>query len=475
MNSRQKILQSCLMGFFLLMIVVSTSSVLADTGTYTIATQDVDLWVQTDGNVIIQYEITMQVRSGNIPWVTVGLPTSNYNVRSYGGDAAAVVPQNSGGWSGVYVSLKKTFYANEELSFTFQVLQKDFIYKYNDQQASLQFIPCWWDNAEIIHMNVTVHLPPEIHSVTTTSEPSSYLNSSVVWSWENIPPGGRKTTGMLMPLSVFTHVGPGPGVLDFLSGFGWVLWVVPVLIIVVVIVALVLRGVFRSSYEDPQMYAGGFRKLIKHINLDCPNDGTRLERRSFQGTTIDFCDICGGSYFDKGEVESLLESGVNENEFNTKQVVSFRDYSSPVGTCPRCDGVMETVTRTNEYKDYHIYVCKDCRGIWMNKNIYQAIKDKRVQQDEQQQKRLAEVGEKKADVKKAYYAPSWWWFYPYIFYPRQYHNGIAPKVPVSHSCACVSCACVSSCACACACAGGGAAGCAPKETMYPQISFFKRK
>jgi Zn-finger nucleic acid-binding protein len=339
----------------------------------------------------------------------------------------------------------------------------------------VQFIPCWWDNAIIEHMNVTIHLPPEIHSVTTTSQPTLFMNSSVLWSWENIPAGEKKTTGMLMPLSVFTQVGPGPGFFDFLSGYSWVLWIIPVLVITVIVVAVVLRGVFRSSYEDPQMYAGGFRKLIKHINLDCPNDGTRLLRRSFHGTTIDFCEICGGSFFDKGEVESLLESDVNEAEFNTNHVVSFRDYSSPVGSCPRCDGAMETVTRTSEYKDYHIYVCKDCRGIWMNKNIYQAIKEKRVQQDEQQQKRLVDAGETKSERKKAYYAPSWWWFYPYIFYPRQYQKDLAPKVPVSHSCACVSCACVSSCACACACAGGGAAGCAPKETMYPQISFLKKR
>jgi Zn-finger nucleic acid-binding protein len=239
-----------------------------------------------------------------------------------------------------------------------------------------------------------------------------------------------------------------------------------------VVLAVVLRGGFRSAYEDPQLYTGGFRKLIKHINLDCPNDGTRLERRSFGGTTIDFCDTCGGTYFDKGEVEALLEARVSEQEFNTKHVPSFRDYSSPVGTCPRCDGAMETVTRSSEHKDYRIYVCKDCRGIWMNKNIYQAIKDKRVEQDTTQQEKLRLAGDTKTAQKKAYYEPSWWWFYPYIFYPRRYQKELAPAAPiVQHSCACLSCACVASCACACACAGGGAAGCAPKDTVYPQISF----
>jgi len=471
MMKEGRMLSGCLLLCFVMFICCATSCVKADTGTYTVSSQNVDLWVQTDGDVIIRYEIGMVVHTGNIPWVTVGLPTSNFDVRSSGGDAVSTVPQNSGSWSGVYVTLDKTYYANEQLLFSFVVLQKEFIYKYNDQQASLLFTPTWWDNAVVEQMNVTIHLPPEIHGVTTTSQPTLFMNSSVVWSWNTIPAGEKKSAGMLMPLSVFSHVGPGPGVFDSLSGYNWVPLFAVVLIGVVVVLAVVLRRGFRSTYEDPQMYTGGFRKLIKHINLDCPNDGSRLDRRSFHGTTIDFCETCGGSYFDKGEVEALLEAEVNEQEFNIKGVVSFRDYSSPVGTCPRCDGAMETVTRSSEHKDYHIYVCKDCRGIWMNKNIYQAIKEKRLEQDEQQQKKLVAAGEKKTEVKKAYYAPSWWWFYPYIFYPRQYQKDLTPVAPVQHSCACVSCACVSSCACACACAGGGAAGCAPKDTMHPQISF----
>jgi len=460
-----------LFGVCLVFLFCGTLGVGADTGTYTVTSQSVDLWVQTNGDVIIHYEIWMLVHSGNIPWVTVGLPTSNFKVRSFGGNASAVTPQNSESWSGVYVSLDTTYYANERFAFSFEVLQNEFIYKYNEQQASLLFTPCWWDNAVVEQMNVTIHLPPEIQNVTTTSQPTFFRNSSIVWSWNEIPAGEKKSTGVLIPLSVFSHVGSGPGFFDFLSGNSCLLWLLPI-VLVGVLLLVVFRNRFRSPYEGPQMYTGGVRKLIKHINLECPNDGTRLDRRSFHGTTIDFCDTCGGTYFDKGEIEALLEAGVNEQEFNTKQVPLFRDYASPVGACPRCDGTMETVTRSSAHQDYRIYVCNDCRGIWMNKNIYQAIKDKRVEQDAEQQQKLALAGEKKTDVKQAYYAPSWWWFYPYIFYPSRYQKTIAPvPPPVPHSCACVSCACVSSCACACACAGGGAAGCAPKETMYPQISF----
>ena len=473
MNNNVRMVSRVFVLVFIVSIFAGASCVSADTGTYTVTSQNVDLTVQTDGDVIIHYEIGMLVHSGNIPWVTVGLPTSNFEVSSSGGNAASVVPQNNAGWSGVYVALDKTYYAGERFMFSFEVLQKEFIYKYNDQQASLLFTPCWWDNAVVQQMNVTIHLPPEIHDVTTTSEPTSFLNSSVVWKWTDVPAGEKRSTGVLMPLSVFSHVGSESGLLDFFTRNSCVLSAVVIAIVGAVIFAFfALRRRSQSTYEEPQMFTGGSRKLIKHINLNCPNDGTRLDRRSFQGTTIDFCDTCGGAYFDKGEIESLLEAGVGEQEFNTNHIASFRDYSSPVGSCPRCDGAMETVTRSSQHKDYRIYVCKDCRGIWMNKNIYQAIKDKRIEQDAEQQQKIALAGEKKTDVKKAYYAPSWWWFYPYIFYPRVYQQYIAPTPkPVQHSCACVSCACVSSCACACACAGGGAAGCAPKETMYPQISF----
>ena len=449
------------------------SFVRGDTGTYTLTFQNVDLTVQTDGNVLIRYEIGMAVHSGTIPWVTVGLPTSNFEVRSHGGNATSVSPQNSGSWSGVYVTLDKTYAANERFWFSFEVLQKEFIYKYNDQQASLLFTPSWWNNAVIEQMNVTIRLPPQIQNVTTTSQPTLFANSSILWAWSNVPAGEKKSVGVLMPLSAFSHVNSGTGnPFGFLTGNSCVLGVLIVVLGGIVFLVVLWRR-SRSAYEEPQMFAGGSRKLIKHIDLDCPNDGTRLERRPFQGTTIDFCETCGGSYFDKGEIESLLEAGVGEQEFNTKQTPSFRAYSSPVGTCPRCDGIMETVTRTSEKNDYRIYVCKDCRGIWLNKGIYQAIKERRTQQDAEQVEKLKLAGDKKTDQKNAYFTPSWWWFYPYILYPRRYQQYIAPvpPAPVPHSCACVACACVASCACACACAGGGAAGCAPKETTIPQISF----
>ncbi len=214
----------CLFGVCLVVLFSTVSCVKADTGTYTITIQKVDLTVQTDGNVIISYKIEMMVHSGYIPWVTVGLPTSNFEILSFDGNTSSVSPQNSDSWSGVYISLDRTYYSNEHFVISFKVLQKDFIYKYNDQQASLLFTPCWWDSAVIEHMNVTFHLPPEIQSVTTTSQPTAFANSSIIWEWTNIPAREKKSTGVLMPLTAFSHVGSDQGVFDLLTGNSCLVW-----------------------------------------------------------------------------------------------------------------------------------------------------------------------------------------------------------------------------------------------------------
>jgi Zn-finger nucleic acid-binding protein len=457
------------LGVFFVFFFGITGFAVADTGTYTLTHQYVDLSILTDGDVVISYDIAMSVQSGSIPWVTVGLPSSNYEIRSYGGAASSVKNDNSGSWSGVYVSLDRTFYAGESFQFFFEVLQKEFVYKYNDNQASVSFTPSWWDNAVIENLKVTIIIPSEITSVTTTSQPTRYEGSSVIWEWDNVPKGTHKSTGVLMPLSAFSHVGSEPG-----SSFQLPIdWIILLVVILILTGSVIFRVSSRAKYEDPQVFSGGFSKIFRHINLECPNDGTRLQRRTLGGATINFCENCGGIYFDRGEIETLVEAGVDEQQFNTNQTTTLQGFTTTAtNVCPRCHGTYKKVTKTVEGKDIIIYPCQNCGGIWVNKGTYQMIKEKRLDQDKLQQDKLQLVGGKEAAQKKALYRPSWWFFYPYIYYPQRYRQFFSPlPSQVQHSCACVSCACVSSCACACACAGGGAAGCAPKNTMYPQISF----
>jgi hypothetical protein len=70
--------------------ILGTTFVSADTGTYIIEKQTTDLTVQTDRNVVIEYYMKWKVTGGNIPWVTLGLPNSDYQIESYGGNAQEV-------------------------------------------------------------------------------------------------------------------------------------------------------------------------------------------------------------------------------------------------------------------------------------------------------------------------------------------------------------------------------------------------
>ena len=74
--------------------------VLADTGTYKIDNYTVTLTPQSDGSVDISYYQQWTVLSGNIPWITVGLPNTSYTVTG-SGDNVGNIRDDSGlrlGW-----------------------------------------------------------------------------------------------------------------------------------------------------------------------------------------------------------------------------------------------------------------------------------------------------------------------------------------------------------------------------------------
>ena len=486
-----KQIKSCI----ILMIISMTllfPIVSADTGTYTIENQKVDLIIRTDGNVNISYSITMSVQSGNIPWVTVGLPNSNFKIIGCSGSAKNIKSQNSGDWSGVYLELDKTYYSGDSFTFNFLVMQKGFIYKYKTNQSSIQFTPCWWDNAIIKKQQVTFTLPSQIQKVITTSEGATFGNSTVTWQWTNIPKGSKTSVGLIMNASSFSSLSEEPSSETLFNiGDTNLLWFFFLMLVLGIV--LVLFVSFRSyggeEYEEPTLHASSTKETIRHINMKCPADNANLNKRTFKGTTIDFCNLCGGVFFDKGEVEELLTNHVNESEFNTTHITSFHSYDGvDINKCPRCEGKISKVERKEETKTHIIYVCDDCKGIWMNKGTFQVIKDKRAEQNTKFKESLTGSGSSLSTP----IPRNNWFFYPYIYYPiwfrrhdtvlqeekksssTTYHSSSSSDSSSSYHSSCVSCACVASCACACACAGGGAAGCAPKNKI-PQIIFEREK
>ena len=67
--------------FIILFLIVISGIASADTGTYIIKEQFVNLDIYSNSDVRIKYEIKMEVTGGNIPWVTVGLPNKNFDIK----------------------------------------------------------------------------------------------------------------------------------------------------------------------------------------------------------------------------------------------------------------------------------------------------------------------------------------------------------------------------------------------------------
>jgi len=302
---------------------VSISTIYADTGTYNILSQNYQITLRSDRSAVIDYSTEWTVTGGNIPWVTVGLPTSDFSVSSFGGNAADVKSDNSMGWSGVYVTLDKTYYSGDNFKFNFEVVQNNFVSKYGDK-ASIQFTPVWWDNSEVGTMDIGVFPPNGVTAVSTSSEPTGYNNGSVYWNFANIEAGGKRTIGLTMPIDAFpglnessdTSGGTFLGGSD-VSGSGgmWIIVIFVVVIGIIVIITAISHSF--SSYESPTLSLSASapgKEVTRRVTMKCPNDGTILEKKTIKDVTIDYCPKCGGSLFDKGEVETLIKKGINEDE-----------------------------------------------------------------------------------------------------------------------------------------------------------------
>jgi len=72
-----------------LILFVSCVACAENTGSIIIRQQNVDLYPLDNGDVLIHYDDIIQVTSGDCPWITMGLPTSNFNVVNFSGAASS--------------------------------------------------------------------------------------------------------------------------------------------------------------------------------------------------------------------------------------------------------------------------------------------------------------------------------------------------------------------------------------------------
>lgn len=169
-----------------------------DTGTYRIQDYRVKITPHSDGAVEIEYFQKWLVTGGHIPWITVGLPNSDFEITGKGAAAKQIRPANEGGWSGVRIDLDKDYKPGESFEVNFSVTEHKLFFADNGVYR-LKFIPGWYDRAVTEHLAIEVVCFAKIEQVTVSPEPTSKTDNSLVWEKGNLGAGEKFEISVSFP------------------------------------------------------------------------------------------------------------------------------------------------------------------------------------------------------------------------------------------------------------------------------------
>ena len=140
--------------------------------------------------------------------------------------------------------------------------------------------------------------------------------------------------------------------------------------------------------------------------MKCPVDHTTLQKKIYEGDVeIDLCDLCEGTWLDKGELEAIQQLRENnyEREHTERHIMSSQLKNAyHLGTkpkdrslsCPKC-------SQTLIQKEYGyaslilIDVCTNstCQGIWLDKGELKALEIYYEQLQDQNKKSISSEGD----------------------------------------------------------------------------------
>lgn len=108
--------------------------------------------------------------------------------------------------------------------------------------------------------------------------------------------------------------------------------------------------------------------------MNCPKDNGNLISKTVEGVGIEECEICGGLWFNKGELSQVIEQ--SESDYNWMDFDLWREEghfktSDSALNCPQCDKKMVAITYGE--KNIQLDLCEDGHGIWLDKGEFKSV------------------------------------------------------------------------------------------------------
>ena len=108
------------------------------------------------------------------------------------------------------------------------------------------------------------------------------------------------------------------------------------------------------------MYCGGtIDHSFEDLHIDCPGCGTTMEKKTFDGITIDQCPACSGVWFDRNELEEALKKKkpINIDTAIPSSLKTQQQQYNLQRTCPRCGKTMAS----KQYQEVSRVIIDICR------------------------------------------------------------------------------------------------------------------
>ncbi|MFC1656550.1 hypothetical protein ACFL14_01100 [Patescibacteria group bacterium] len=248
---------------FIFLLVVLTffgicNAVRADTGTYRILDYSVYLTPMSDGKVKMDYYQKWSVESGHIPWTTVGLANSSFEITGSDLNVREIRPANEGGWSGVRMELDKDYQPGETFEISFSILQNQLFYA-DDESYRLDFTPGWYDRAFTDHLAIDIRFFADISTIATDPEPDRTEDEVMSWEWTSLGKGQRVSVSVSFPKETMPNVDEAN--LKQGIGAGGVILIVFLVIVIVLFICFIawvneeMGG--GSGYGGGSIFSGG--------------------------------------------------------------------------------------------------------------------------------------------------------------------------------------------------------------------------
>src|SRR4030042_716687 len=149
----------------LLIPLACTRQVSGWSGTYRLENESVKIWINQDGTIDLFYNITITLIEGqDINSITIGQPKGDFTIgeaKDQYGNTLITTDLSSGSDYKVRVNLTSSLTAGHSIWFTLLTNVAHMIVEdtQNPGNVGMQFIPSWYDDAEVLDLRIESVLP----------------------------------------------------------------------------------------------------------------------------------------------------------------------------------------------------------------------------------------------------------------------------------------------------------------------------